>query len=109
MTRKSLPADFDQALWLDPLSFQGLIGRVIASSKVDYSSLFREDGFAKPLADLRADPNIAKLLPQDQPHDADRLKIAETFTCSACETGPWHNSWSPEFNPPLCPNCSGAD
>lgn len=33
----------------------------------------------------------------------------DTFTCSACGSGPWHDSWSPEFSPPLCPNCSGAD
>lgn len=63
-TRKGkLPADFDQALWLDPLSFQGLIGRVIARSDIEYRSLFREDGFAKPIADLQADPKIARLLP----------------------------------------------
>lgn len=41
--------------------------------------------------------------------ERDELRIPDTFTCSACKTGPWHNSWSPEFNPPLCPNCSGAD
>lgn len=33
----------------------------------------------------------------------------DSFTCSHCGSGPWHNSWSPEFNPPICPNCSGAD
>lgn len=33
----------------------------------------------------------------------------DTFTCSHCGSGPWHNSWSPEFDPPICPNCSGAD
>jgi len=33
----------------------------------------------------------------------------DTFTCSHCGSGPWHNSWSPDFDPPICPNCSGAD
>lgn len=40
---------------------------------------------------------------------ADRMNVAETFTCSACGSGPWHNDWSPDFDPPLCPDCSGAD
>lgn len=57
-----LPADFDPSLWLDPLTFQGLIGATLASRKVEYSELFREDGFAKPVAKLRENPNIAKLI-----------------------------------------------
>lgn len=57
-----LPDDFEQERWLRPLQFQGLIGRVLASSRVQYRDLFRADGFAKPIADLRADPEIAKLI-----------------------------------------------
>lgn len=58
----SLPADFDRALWLDPLKFQGLIGATLASDKVEYRDLFREDGFAKPEAKLRENPVIAKMI-----------------------------------------------
>lgn len=54
----SLPADFDAALWPDPLMFQGLVGSSIAMGC--YKDLFREDGFCKPLADLRKHPRIAK-------------------------------------------------
>lgn len=57
-----LPADFDSDLWLDPLRFEGLIGRVMASRKVDYTDLFREDKFAKPIAELRKNKHIAKLM-----------------------------------------------
>lgn len=38
-----------------------------------------------------------------------RQMPSDCFTCSHCGTGPWHNSWSPEFDPPLCPDCTGAD
>ena len=55
-----LPADFDRSLWLDPLAFQGLIGAAIA--KGCYRDLFREDGFAKPEAELRENPVIASLI-----------------------------------------------
>lgn len=58
----SLPPDFDRSLWLDPLTFQGLIGATLASSKVNYCDLFREDGFAKPIASLRENRRIAKLI-----------------------------------------------
>lgn len=62
IARSRLPSDFDPALWLDPLSFQGLIGSVIARSDIEYRSLFRADGFAKKLADLQADPKIARII-----------------------------------------------
>lgn len=58
----SLPADFNRELWLDPLKFEGLIGAVLASSKIEYRDLFRSDGFAKPIADLRQNSEIAKLI-----------------------------------------------
>lgn len=58
----TLPADFDRAKWLDPLTFQGLIGCVLAQWKVPYEALFREDGFAKPISELRADRRVAKML-----------------------------------------------
>lgn len=56
----TLPPDFDRELWLDPLSFEGLIGRALASGM--YAELFREDGFAKPIAELRQDRRIARLM-----------------------------------------------
>lgn len=49
----SLPKDFDPALWLDPLTFQGLIGAAIA--KGNYSKLFRPCGFAKSISELKHD------------------------------------------------------
>jgi hypothetical protein len=58
----ALPNDYDRALWLDPLRFQGLIGRVIASPKASYRDLFREDGFAKPISELKQTDGIAPLL-----------------------------------------------
>ena len=46
-----LPADFDEALWFEPLDFQRLIGAALALGC--YVELFREqDGFAKPIAEL---------------------------------------------------------
>lgn len=57
-----LPADFDSSLWLDPLTFQGLVGATLASRKVEYRDLFRADGFAKPKEELRKNPHIAKLI-----------------------------------------------
>lgn len=58
----TLPADFDREHWLDPLTFEGLVGATLASPKVEYRDLFREDGFAKPIASLRENKCIAKLL-----------------------------------------------
>lgn len=59
----ALPADFDKDLWLDPLTFQGLIGAVIADSRADYRSLFRaSDNFAKPIAELVKDPAILRIM-----------------------------------------------
>jgi hypothetical protein len=55
-----MPADFDRDLWLDPLRFEGLVGAAIACGL--YRDLFREDGFAKPIADLRKDKRIAALM-----------------------------------------------
>lgn len=52
----ALPKDYDAALWIDPLMFQGLVGTALARSGQKgggYSDLFRGDGFAKPEADLR--------------------------------------------------------
>lgn len=60
-----LPPDFDRELWLDPLAFQGLVGRALAADV--YSRLFRPDGFAKPIAELSQDPDVAKLLPGYKP------------------------------------------
>ena len=47
---------------------------------------------------------------------ADHPARAETFTCEACGSGPWHISWDPPEQPIMggrggrfCPNCSGAD
>lgn len=57
-----LPADFDCALWLDPLTFEGLVGATLASEKIEYRELFREDGFAKPIDKLRENPAIAKII-----------------------------------------------
>lgn len=56
----TLPADFDRDKWLDPLMFEGLIGATIASGM--YSELFRPDGFAKPIAELRQNKRVAKLI-----------------------------------------------
>lgn len=56
----ALPADFDRDLWLDPLTFQGLVGAAIATDL--YSDLFREDGFAKPKAELMKDPRLATII-----------------------------------------------
>jgi hypothetical protein len=55
-----LPADFDRTKWLDPLTFEGLIGAAIAHNL--YRELFRPSGFAKSLEELRVNPRIAKLL-----------------------------------------------
>ena len=54
---------------------------------------------------------LVDALMSDEPTIKTREKKAapDTFTCSHCGSGPWHNTWSPDFNPPLCPNCSGAD
>lgn len=66
----SLPADFDRDLWLDPLTFQGLIGTAIAMRGNVYAKLFRaSDGFAKPIAELRQVPEIAHLLPPEGERD----------------------------------------
>jgi hypothetical protein len=55
-----LPPDFDRSLWLDPLRFEGLIGAAIAAGL--YTELFRPDGFAKPIAELRRDRRVARLM-----------------------------------------------
>lgn len=60
--KRSLPADFDSALWLDPLTFQGLVGATLASSKVEYRELFRADGFSKSIAELSENKHIARLI-----------------------------------------------
>ncbi len=60
----TLPADFDKDLWFDPLTFQAIVGRSLAIGK--YTDLFREDGFAKPKADLLAIPELH--LSPSQPH-----------------------------------------
>lgn len=72
----ALPQDFDPSAWLDPLEFQGLIGCVLASPKASYRALFRADGFAKPLAELRADQHIGPLIPPD------------ARTCAPCANPP---------------------
>ena len=72
----TLPADYSPERWLHPLAFQGLIGRVLASSRADYSDLFREDGFAKPVEELAEVPAIARLLPDSE---------AEAFQAEAAE------------------------
>lgn len=72
----TLPADYSPERWLHPLAFQGLIGRVLASSRADYRDLFREDGFAKPIEELAEIPAIARLLPDND---------AEAFQSEAAE------------------------
>ena len=62
-----LPADFDNALWLSPMSFQGLVGAAIA--RCCYGDLFRDDGFAKPIAELRKVEAVADLLPELERRD----------------------------------------
>ena len=56
----ALPADFDDALWLRPHVFQGLVG--VSLARNFYEKLFRQDGFAKPRADLIKDRRIAKAI-----------------------------------------------
>lgn len=70
----NLPADFDADLWLDPLTFQFLLGHVFAHPANHlYSRLFRADGFAKPKAELMALPELQRFfqergdLPSDTP------------------------------------------
>lgn len=46
---------------------------------------------------------LESIAPSNQPKQP-----PDTFTCSHCGTGPWHNSWSAEFDPPICPDCMGA-
>lgn len=58
----ALPKDFDKALWITPMGFYGLIGAVLADDKAQYANLFRDDGFAKPFADLIKDRDIRRLL-----------------------------------------------
>ena len=69
----SLPPDFDQMLWFDPLTFQGIIGRSIAHGI--YENLFRPDGFAKPKSELLADKQLRKAMP-----DADEIERDAVFT-----------------------------
>jgi hypothetical protein len=56
----ALPADFDRELWLDPLTFQGLVGSACCDGY--YTDLFREDGFAKPIAELMEMPKARKYI-----------------------------------------------
>jgi hypothetical protein len=56
----NLPSDFNRDLWLDPLTFEGLVGAAIADGL--YSELFRADGFAKPIGELRQDKRLARLI-----------------------------------------------
>lgn len=89
-----LPADFDRELWLDPLAFKGLVGRVLASDKAEYASLFRDDGFAKPIADLLNDQRVASLM---------EGKVAIRF-CKDCAhfwPPPWLAGSEPECRRPL--------
>ncbi len=55
-----LPNDFTGERWLDPLTFQGLVGAAIANGC--YERLFRTDGFSKPIDELVQDADIAKLI-----------------------------------------------
>lgn len=55
-----IPQDFDRALWLSPLEFQGLLGWAAANGI--YYELFREDEFAKPIAQLHAIPKASRYL-----------------------------------------------
>jgi hypothetical protein len=55
-----LPADFNRELWLDPLTFQGLVGHSFAGGF--YFDLFRQDGFAKSKAELWLIPKARKYL-----------------------------------------------
>lgn len=59
----ALPPDFQADLWLDPLTFQGLIGASIAQGS--YLDLFRPEGFAKSEAELRRTPWIAAHLDRE--------------------------------------------
>jgi len=55
-----IPPDFDHDLWLSPLEFQGLLGWAAANGI--YYELFREDEFAKPIAQLHAIPKVSRYL-----------------------------------------------
>jgi hypothetical protein len=72
----SLPADFDRTLWFSPLTFQGIIGASIAHDC--YELLFRPDGFARPKAELLADPRVAKAMPDAEEIERDARFIAAT-------------------------------
>ena len=77
----SLPADFDQTLWFGPGTFQGIIGRGIANGI--YSELFRHDWFARPKAELLADPRVRKAMP-----DADEIERDAKFTAWSAARSP---------------------
>jgi len=68
------PKDFDATLWFAPLTWQGILGRS-AARNVDYKMLFREDGFARPKAELLADRRVRKAMP-----DKDEIERDATFT-----------------------------
>ncbi len=65
----ALPADFDPRLWFSPLTFQGILGRAAACGI--YTELFRPDGFARPKAELLADPRVARAMPKQDEIDRD--------------------------------------
>lgn len=67
-----LPSDFDQQLWFAPLTWQGILGRSFAHN-VEYRLLFRDDGFARPKAELLADPRVAKAMPDKDEIERDAL------------------------------------
>lgn len=73
-----IPADFDETLWFSPLTFQGILGRAAAHGI--YEELFREDGFARPKAELLADPRVRKAMP-----DADEIARDAKFTAFFAE------------------------
>ena len=69
-----LPSDFDQRLWFAPFTWQGIIGRCLAHN-VEYRLLFRDDGFARPKAELLADPRVVKAMP-----DEEEINLDASFT-----------------------------
>ena len=68
------PKDFEATLWFAPLTWQGILGRSAARG-VDYSLLFRDDGFARPKAELLADIRVRNAMP-----DMAEIERDATFT-----------------------------
>jgi len=58
-----LPADFERDLWLDPLTFFGLVGSSIVGGF--YSDLFRADGFSKSKAEIWLIPKAREYLERE--------------------------------------------